>query len=216
MKATDLRLGVLRQLRWHRRKLAAFCVAIAVFAAISALEPSGGPSRFAVVTTREVTGGATIGADDVAVVALPESLVPESLLDDATRAIGKVATVTLPRGAILVPASVVTPEALVGAGMAMIPVTLPPVAAGLVDVGDRLDLVSAGAEGDTAVVAKAVRVVGLPGGPETGTFGSNGTSSGVLALVEVPSPDAANLSVLAAAGPLAFVLITTGTQTGDG
>lgn len=69
-----------RQLRWHRRKLAALCAAVAVFAGLNALRPPAPPTVSVVIASHDLTAGATLRASDLVAMRLPETLAPAQRL----------------------------------------------------------------------------------------------------------------------------------------
>ena len=130
-----------RLLRSHRRLVAALLAGAAVWAALTALRPAEPVTVPVLVAARPLTGGVVLAADDVEVRRLPAGQLPSEYLDDPAQAVGRPATLNTPAGAVLLPASVVSRESLAAPGMAVLPVTLASTAAGLIEVGDRIDLI---------------------------------------------------------------------------
>ena len=94
---------------------------------------------------------------------------------------------------------------LAGPGFAVLPVTLTATAAGLVEVGDRIDLLASDGDGEAARVASAVRVVAIlessPGSPLSPT-----RSSGPVVLVELTPAALPRVAAASARGALGFGL----------
>ena len=199
MKAS---LGRLRRiLRTRRRLLAALLAGLAAWAGLTALRPAPPTTEPALVAARAMTGGAIIQPADVVVRDVPEDALPDDFLTGIDQAVGKPATLPLPSGAVLIPASVISRDSLASPGMAVLPVVLTDTAAGLIEVGDRIDLI--GSDGDhTATVASGARVVAVLDADANGSALSSTRSSGPTVLVEL-RPDAL-VTVAAAQGPLGF------------
>ena len=192
-----------RVVRTRRRLLAALLVGLAAWAALTALRPAPPPTVPVLVAARTISGGVVIGPDDVVVRDLPQNVLPETYLTAAEEAIGRPATLALPAGAVLLPASVVTRNSLASSGMAVLPVTLVDTAAGLIEVGDRIDLLGSSGD-DTATVASAARVVAVLGADGSGSALTPSRSSGPVVLVELRPDALAKVAAAAAQGPLGF------------
>jgi Flp pilus assembly protein CpaB len=194
----------LRFLRARRRLVAALLVAVSVYAGLAALRPGEGATVDALVTLRPVAGGTRLGPDDVAVARLPADAVPPEALSDPVAVTGRALTVSLPARAVLLPSSVVVKDSLTAPGLAAVPLTLSGAAAGLVEVGDRIDLIAAEPEsGVPSVVADAVRVVAIVT-PPADRSPLTASAAGPVVLVEVRPEQVARIASLAAQGPLGF------------
>lgn len=192
-----------RFLRSHRRLFAALLAGVAVWAGLTALRPPTPSTAMVVVTTRALSGGSTLAAADVQLVALPVAALPAAYLDATEQVLGRPLTVSLPAGATLLPSSIVSRDALAAPGMTVLPVTLAATAAGLIEVGDRIDLIASD-EDSVAPVASAARVVAvLAGGDESGSFGRN-PGGGPIVLVELRPDVVTKVAAAAARGPLGF------------
>ncbi len=185
---------------------AAVLAGLAVWAALSVLRPPGPATTTALVTVRALPGGQTVTADDVAVRQLPLDAVPTDFLHDPAQAVGRPLTVPVPAGALLLPASVVNREALAGPGLSVLPVTLASTAVGLIEVGDRIDLLGADANSDAVLVASAARVVAVLSTPGGSSPLSPVQTSGPVLLVEVRPASLPRVAAAAARGPLGFGL----------
>ena len=191
-----------RFLRTYRRVVAALLAGVAVWAGLTALRPALPATVAVLVTSKPLAGGVVISPGDVAVKQLPADVLPAQYLDDPAQAVGRPATVPLPMGAVMLPASVVSRDALAAPGMAVLPVTLVSTAAGLIEVGDRLDLIGADQEG-AAPVASAARVVAALTTQTESSFTPSG-SDGPVVLVELRPDALARVAGAAARGPLGF------------
>jgi len=163
------RLPLIRTLR--RAVLAAVAVAAGLQAARA--EP---PARVAVlVAARDLPSGTVLEADDVRRVGFASGSVPSGL---ATEAVGRTLAAPLRSGEPLTDVRLVGPALTDGyPGLVAVPVRLPDSGmAGLLTVGDRIDLVAADPQHPTAaLVATDVPVLALPDTPpETGATGLSG------------------------------------------
>lgn len=122
--------------------------------------PAAG-SRPVLVAARTLVGGTAVSDSDVRVVQAPAALVADGALSRAGEVKGRVAAMTIPRGAVL------TGEALMstrpeGEGIALVAVRLAdPVMASLLTVGQRVTVVTS-RSGEAVVLARSAQVRGLP------------------------------------------------------
>ncbi|MFT4218323.1 MAG: SAF domain-containing protein [Micropruina sp.] len=195
-----------RLARRYRRVAAALMAGVAVWAALSVLRPAGPPTTAVLVAERALVGGQTIAAGDIAVRQIPTDALPAEYLDEPDQAVGRPLTVSLPPGAVLLPTSVVTKAALAAPGLAVLPVTLTATAVGLVEVGDRIDLLGSDSDTDTALVASAARVVAVLTGSKDSSPLSPVSTSGPVVLVEVRPAALPAIAAAASRGPLGFGL----------
>lgn len=166
----------------------------AVLCTLAAASPAPPPSMPVVVAARDLDGGRALGGDDLRVAHYPVDLAPQRALSDPSILTGRHLITATGAGTPLTERSVVAPRSLqAGVGNALVPVRLDdPAVAGLLRVGDRVDVLASSADGSPAgVIAAGARVVALPGSPESsGPFGGGMDSRGPLVLLEV-SPDEA-------------------------
>lgn len=195
-----------RLVRRYRRVCAAVLAGVAVWAALSVLRPAGPATTAVLVAERALVGGQTVAAGDVTVRQLPLAALPADYLHQPEQALGRPLTVSLPPGAVLMPTSVVTKNALAAPGLAVLPVTLSATASGLVEVGDRIDLLGSDSEADTTLVASAARVVAVLTGPQGGSPLTPVQASGPVVLVELRPAALPRVAAAAARGPLGFGL----------
>lgn len=169
------------------------------------------PSGSVLAASHDIAAGQVISANDLTSVHASADagaqLVPASQQSDV---VGKRASVALPAGALLSPASVRSGPAL-SRGEAIVSVLLAPGTAPVPDLraGDQVAVVatstgSSGASGKGGVLAagEVVRVDALRSGP---------TTSGSLSVsLKVPSSTAADIADAAAGGRVRLVLIAPG------
>lgn len=159
----------------RRRLLAAALTAVAVAAgihAVAAPPPSAVPVP---VAARDLPAGAVLTSDDIKTADFAPGSVPDGLAPDAA---GHTLAAPLRAGEPVTDVRLVGPALVDGyPGLAAVPVRLPDATmAGLLHVGDRIDLVSADPQGGGAsVVASDVPVLAIPdAAPDSGASGLTG------------------------------------------
>ncbi len=182
-----------------RRLAAALLVAVAaVLAVAGAASPSvvGTP---VVVARRDLAPGATVGPDDVGVVARPPDGVPAGALGAVGDAVGRQPVGPVRPGEVLTDVRLVGPEAARAAvgipDAAGVPLRLAdPAVAALVRAGALVDVVGGAGAGGSGVgggggvvLARGARVLTVLPGEER-------TASAPLVLVALPGPDAARVA----------------------
>lgn len=198
-----------RALSWHRRKLA---VVLAVAAALTGINAALPPEPATVAVVRaaaRLDGGKILAASDLTTSRLPVDAVPDGALGDLAAVVGQKLAAPITKGQVLTELSVASAGRSVRRGLVVAPLRLADAdVVGLLRVGDAVDVVAADGEARRAVVvARAVRVVGLPQAPEdSGIGGSISTTSGALVLVEVDSHTATLLAQAAVSATLSVVL----------
>lgn len=165
----------------QRRRLTAICGALAGVTAVSlglgAWQFAGAQRVRAtyednvtqvVVAARDVPAGATLADSDLRVAEVPSAYVPRGAASDASELVGRSAIVDLSEG-LAVPASAVqgastsTLAQAVGDGMVAysVAVSTDDGLAGLLRVGDRVNVLAGASGAEAAVVAEDVRVLAL-------------------------------------------------------
>lgn len=186
--------GLIRAARWHRRKLAVLAAVGAVLCTLAAASPAEPVSVPVVVAAHDLDGGRALAADDLRVAHYPVDLAPQDAVADPSALTGRHLITAAGASTPLTERSVVAPRGVqAGVGDALVPVRLDdPAVAGLLRVGDRVDVLASPADGSPAgVIAAGARVLALPGSPESsGPFDTGVDSRGPLVLLEV-SPDEA-------------------------
>jgi Flp pilus assembly protein CpaB len=178
----------------------------AVITGISAARPPDPPSVDVVRTTRDVAAGATLTVGDVRLQRLPRGSVPDAGLTDLDAVLGQQVSAPVAAGQVLTRLDLGAPRAS-RPDMVVAPLRLTDSdVAGLLRVGDRVDVVAASDSAPKArVVASRVLVVGLPQPTEGGGL-AGGEGAGSLVLVELDLQAATVLSDASAAGRVSVVL----------
>src|SRR6478752_887203 len=174
-RLTTTRRAVRRTVLARRRLLAGLLTAVAVAAGVHAATAEPPPSVVVLVAAHDLPAGVVVGAQDVRRVGFAPDSVPEGLARDPT---GRTLASPLRAGEPLTDVRLVGPALTDGyPGLVAVPVRLPdPGMAGLLRVGDRVDLISADPQGRAAeTVAADVPVLALPDTPtEVGAAGLTG------------------------------------------
>lgn len=170
----------------RRRLLAVGCVAVAM---ISALRATAAPPPTTVavqVLTRAVPAGTVIEAGDLGVVAFAPGSVPDDLAADP---VGRAVATAVARGEPLTTTRLVGAALATGAGRRAMPVRFPDAGtAGLLRVGDRIDVVAVDPQGAAAaLVATDVPVLAVPR-PDP-TSAGDGSLPGRLVVLGVEDSD---------------------------
>lgn len=194
---TDLRRRVLRR----RRPLAALLAAGAVAAGLHALAPPDPPSVTVRVAGHDLPAGHVLGRGDLAEVRLPAGVVPSGAVGTPE---GRTLAAPLRAG------EAVTDVRLVGAGLAdaqppgavTLPVRLSDAGqAGLLTVGDRIDLVATDPRaGRARALASDAQVLALP---EPGTT-ADGALPGRLVVLALPAADVEEVTAASVASYVTY------------
>jgi pilus assembly protein CpaB len=194
-----------RAASWHRRKLAVVAAVAAVLIGISAARPPDPPSLDVVRATHEISAGTVVSFDDVRLDRVPRAAVPDAPLTGLDAVVGRTSTGAVAAGQVLTQLDLGTPHAT-RPGAVVAPLRLADAEiAGLLRVGDRVDVIAVGSSGGKAeVMARDVLVVGLPQPNANGGL-AGGDASGPLVLVEVDLDTATALNGMAAGGRLGVV-----------
>ncbi|HJU97875.1 MAG TPA: Flp pilus assembly protein CpaB [Jiangellaceae bacterium] len=206
----DGRLGRLRRLArtvgWHRRLLAAGLAAGAVALALQAAEPKAIPTLPVLTAARDLPGGVTLGPDDVRVVDVPSAAVGSGVLGSPDAAVGRVLAGPVRSGEPLTDVRLLGPGLLAGWGNDVVatPVRVAdPGVVGLIQPGDRVDLLAAPASGggEVIVVARSVPVLAVPSLPDQGVL-----AEGALLVVAATNGQAAAAAQAAVSSRLSVAL----------
>lgn len=177
---TQVRRAVLRR----RRLLAALLTAVAVATGLRAAAAPP-PARVAVlVAAHDLASGTVVDPDDLATVRFAPGSVPLGVVDDP---VGRAVAAPVRRGEPLTDVRLLGPPLTADVagsapGLTAVPVRLPDAGmAGLLRVGDRIDLIAADPQGAEAarVVAAGVPVLALPP-PGDGSGDTGGGVGGAL------------------------------------
>ena len=174
-RLTTTRRAVRRTVLARRRLLAGLLTAVAVAAGLHSARAAPPPQVDVLVAAHDLPAGALFAADDVRRVGFAPGSVPEGVARDPA---GRTLASPLRAGEPLTDVRLVGPALTDGyPGLVAVPVRLPDAGmAGLLRVGDRIDLVSADPQGRSAeTVAADVPVLALPDTPtEVGAAGLTG------------------------------------------
>ncbi|HEX8510317.1 MAG TPA: SAF domain-containing protein [Propionibacteriaceae bacterium] len=198
-----------RAVSWHRRKLAVLAAVGAALTGVNAAMPPDPPTVEVLRAAVRLDGGAVLGSRQLVVTRLPVEAVPDGALVDPDAVVGQQLIAPVAKGQVLTEVNVVSVGRSVRTGHVVAPLRLEDTdLAALLKIGDTVDVLAADGEARAAaVVAKAVRVVGLPRPPDpSGIGGSVGSSNGALLLLDVDSRTATLLAQAAATAKLSVVL----------
>jgi len=174
-RLTTTRRAVRRAVLARRRLLAGLLTAVAVAAGLHTARAAPPPQVQVLVAAHDLPAGAVVATDDVRRVGFAPGSVPDGAARDPT---GRTLASPLRAGEPLTDVRLVGPALTDGyPGLVAVPVRLPdPGMAGLLRVGDRVDLISADPQGRAAeTVAADVPVLALPDTPtEVGAAGLTG------------------------------------------
>jgi pilus assembly protein CpaB len=194
-----------RQLRHaasrHRVLLAAGLTAAAVASGLSAVAPAGPETVPVLVAARDLPAGAALTPDVVLATAVPRHLVPSGALSGGAAA-GQVLAGPVRRGESLTDVRLLGAALLPPGSSVAVPVRVAePATAALVAAGDRVDVLSAAAEGGAAarLVASGLSVLAVPT-PEA-TVGE-----GALLVLAASRETAARLAAAAVTGRLSVAV----------
>ncbi|WP_243056503.1 SAF domain-containing protein [Nocardioides sp. SR21] len=175
----------------RRRLLAAALTAVAVLAGLHATAAPAPPHVSVPVAARDLPAGTVLSAGDLTPVDFAPGSVPADLSFDAA---GRTLAAPLRAGEPVTDVRLVGPALTEGyPGLSAVPVRLPDAGmAGLLRVGDRIDLVAADPQGGGAdVVASGVPVLAIPDvEPEVGASGLTGR----LVVVGAPPDEVAAIA----------------------
>jgi Flp pilus assembly protein CpaB len=160
-RLTSVRRAVLRR----RRVLAVLCTMAGVAAGVHATAPPAPPTDRVVVAGRDLPAGAVLDSGDLRTVAMAPGTVPEGVLTRVAEAAGAILAAPLRAGEPLTDVRLVGPGlAATAPGTVALPVRVSDAAqAGLLEVGDEIDLLATEPESrTTTTVASGVVVLAVP------------------------------------------------------
>jgi pilus assembly protein CpaB len=198
--------GTLRELQRaaarHRALLSAGLAAGAVASGLSVVAPTGEPTMPVVVVTRDVTAGALLAPEDVAVATVPSRLVPAGALTEPAAVTGRVVAGPVRRGEPLTDVRLLGAGLLARTGEVAVPVRVAEPATGaLVRAGDRVDVLAASPDGGTSahLVARDLAVLSVPDLDDV-------VAEGALVVVAASRSTAARLAAAAVIGRLSVAV----------
>jgi Flp pilus assembly protein CpaB len=189
----------------HRRPLAALLAAVAVAAALQANAAPPPPRTLVLTAARDLPAGTVVRAGDLARTPFDPASVPTGMLP-ASAAVGRTTTGPVREGEAITDARLLTRSLLTGyPGLVAVPVRIgDPAAVRLLRVGDRVDLLAADPQAESAarVVGRDVPVLAIP---RTGAE-SPGLTAGALVVVGLPDMTAQNVAQASVTSFLSVVL----------
>ncbi len=217
MTAAPRSLTDLRR-RWHRfvvlrrRWLAAALAGLAVLVGLRGTAPPDPTTRAVAVAARDLPGGQSLSAGDLAVRRLPPEAVPSGATATTGDWAGRTLAAPVRAGEVLTDRRVVAPGLAAGyPGLVAVPVRVAEAGVlGLLRVGDAVDVVAAPVQGSGRawVAAPGARVVAVPRPGEDAASSVDAVGGG-LVVVAVPQDQVLGL-VAAASTRLLTVTWTDG------
>jgi pilus assembly protein CpaB len=192
-----------RAASWHRRKLAVLAAVATVLTGLAAVAPPVPPTTPVVRTRTALAGGVVLAADDLEVVDLPQSDLPDRAVAGLDDLVGRRLAAPVSRHQVLTAAALVSVDGAVGVGHVLAPVRLADAdVVALLRPGDLVDVIASASDGGaTSTVARSVRVVTVPAHDPD----DQGTTTGALVVLDLDDGDAEPLARAAAAGSLTVV-----------
>lgn len=194
----------------HRRLIAALLAAAAVACGLSALRPPE-PTRVPVVAAAtDLAGGTELSESDLTTVALRPAVVPAGAIRPPADIAGRTVAGSVRSGEPLTDARLVGASLLTADDLVATPVRIADRGiTGLLQNGDRVDVLAAQTRGDAAgetarVVAPDVRVVTVPDRAESDRGPAVG--EGALVVLATTSDEAAELASAAVTSRLSVTL----------
>lgn len=185
-----------RRVLLHRRPLAALAAAGAVLLVVQATSPAPAPTVTVWAAARSLPGGALLTGSSVHPVRVPPALVPEGAVRDPGVVVGRPLAAPVTEGELLTDLRVLGPGLSAAyPGSTAVPVRFAD--AEVVDLlrpGDRVDVVSAPADGRGGQARVLVTDVAVVAVPEAGNTAAGPGSPGrlvVLAVSDEASSDVA-------------------------
>jgi pilus assembly protein CpaB len=183
--------------------------AVCLLSALHVLAPPRPPGAAVMVAARDLPGGTVLTAADVTLVRLPPSAVPAGTVAGST-AEGRTLAGPVRRGEPLTDVRLIGPRLVdaLGPGLVATPVRLAdPAVAGLLQAGDRVDVLAAPADpgnGAATIVAAAdVRVLAVPAPGQDAVD----TSQGALVVLATTARTAAVLAAASTGDRLSVTLL---------
>ena len=159
------------------------------------------------MASRSLTSEQALTSDSVQSVQLPVDFVPDGALASLDEVEGRVLAGAVSRGSILTSADILSSDTSPGKGELLVPFRLADAGLStLVQAGDKVTVVTAGADGEVVVLARRARVVTVRSAAASGGFGSAAGDDGVLIVVSVDETTAGKLATWAARSDLGIAL----------
>lgn len=194
----------------YRRTIAALLVGLAVLLIVERLSSRTEVGRPVLVATSDLSAGTRLTAGHVAVVRVPERVVPGHALASAAAALGRTLSGPLRVGQILTDLSLVGRSLVAGypPGVVAAPVQVRDgTVVRLLRVGDRLDVFAARSDAALAnLVVRGAAVLALPRPDGGNPLGTLGDEEGGLVILAVTEGEASALAQAAATAPVSVAL----------
>lgn len=196
---------LVRTARWHRRGLSAALFGCAVLLALASLSPAPPASTRVVVAAHDLASGHTIGDGDLRSVAYPPELVPETALASVGEAVGRIVGSSVSAGTPITASTTVSTTITPGPGELLVAFRVSDAAVlRLVQVGDRVTVVSAGQDGQVVTLATKVRVATVPQAGAAATLG--GSDESALLVIAADGETAKRVAAWSTGQPLSIAL----------
>ncbi|MCL2785119.1 MAG: SAF domain-containing protein [Propionibacteriaceae bacterium] len=191
--------AILGRILMHRRLLAALSAGVCALAMCSLATGTAEPTVSVYTAAVRIPAGASIAENQVHIVAVPSSLLPQGAITSANLLNGQMTATAIPAGAILTEDNFV-PSSRAANGLVIIALPVSSHILTILKPGDHISIfLTNPMTGDTQL-NRGVRVVTIP----TSSSGVFSPSSGDVILVEVSEELAA---LLTSAGSLASITI---------
>lgn len=186
----------------HRRGLAALLAALAVLLVASPGIATTSSGREVIVAARPIEGGRTIQRSDLRTVRVDPAVLPHETATLA-QVEGRQASARITEGTILTTSAVLSGSS-VGSGKALVGIHLVDSSmVGMLQVGQRVSVVSPGEDGTPHVLTHGAIIRSLP---TSGGGLAQGSPSTELVVVSTGSADAAAIAVAGQGQPLGLVV----------
>lgn len=208
MKIAQARDSFVSALRWHRRTLAALAAGLAVLGALSVVRPPEPVTAAVVVAARDLPPGTRLTAADLRLAHFPPEAIPTGAPTSPESLIGRVVVVSVPARAIVLP-GVTLGARQARTGEVLVPFRLSdPSVAGLLRVGDVVNVVAQSTDSQAVTIATGARVSALMS--DDTAAGPLGTGEGSEPGVIVIATDPASAEKVAAASSTQGLALTFG------
>lgn len=200
--------SIARMVRWHRRGIGILAAALCLVAALSAIRSPDEDLCSVVITTRPLSSGLRIEADDITVARVPTILAVDVALREPPDAIGRLVAAPRPAGIILTSSDLVG-NALVAdsAGLSLVPLHIDDkTIVDILAVGDAISVIATSPADEPQTIAHRVRVVALPAVGSSGILATEPANSGTAIIVAADSKTAHRLAAASSEHRLSIVL----------
>ena len=206
-------------MRWldrNRRLVVALLLCLAAGLAVHQLTPAPASTVAAFAAARDLPAGAVLGADDVAVLNVPRTLLPDGSYGGTDPPAGKQLAAALRKGQLLSDSQILGPGMLAGSppGSAAVPLRMAdPASIQLLSPGQLVNVVMTTGDGFDQPAASQLLAAAVPvlwtsqHGSQAGPWPASGEADG-LVVVAADADQARKLAGASTHGKLFFVLVT--------